>query len=109
MRVLLDENLPRRLKRHLPADWDVAAVPECGWSGIKNGALLQLANKRFDRFITMDRGIEFEQNLTEAKISIILLRAISNRLPDLLPLVPRLIAELPNARSGTVMIVESVE
>jgi predicted nuclease of predicted toxin-antitoxin system len=106
MRVLLDENLPRRLKRHLPSEWEVATVPECGWSGKKNGALMQLATDRFDRFITMDRGIEFQQNLFQSSISVMLLRAVSNRLPDLLPLIPKLIEEAPKAIPGVVVVVE---
>jgi hypothetical protein len=109
MRVLLDENLPWRLKRHLPADWEVATVPECGWSGKKNGTLIRLAADRFDRFVTMDRGIEFEQNLSVIHISVILLRAVSNRLPDLLPLVPKLIDAVSNAAVGAVVVVESTQ
>jgi predicted nuclease of predicted toxin-antitoxin system len=90
MRVLLDENLPRRLKQHLPFDWRISTVGECGWSGKKNGELLQLAEQDFDCFLTMDRGLEYEQNLEGRTVSVVLLRAPSNRLADLLPLVPEI-------------------
>jgi hypothetical protein len=63
MRALLDEDLPRRLKRHFPADVEVLTVQERGWSGIKNSALLRLAAGAFEVFLTMGRGAEFQQNL----------------------------------------------
>jgi hypothetical protein len=42
MRLLLDECVPKRLKRHL-SEHDVQTVPEAGWAGLKNGALLRVA------------------------------------------------------------------
>ncbi len=61
IRVLLDENLPRKLKWSLDAD--VVTVPERGWGGIKNNRLLRLAASEFDVLLTMDRGLEYQQNL----------------------------------------------
>ncbi|MDQ2695700.1 MAG: DUF5615 family PIN-like protein, partial [Pseudomonadota bacterium] len=63
MRVLLDENLDRRLKRAFESDFDVVTVTERGWSGKTNGELLRLAEVEFDVLVTMDRGIEHQQNL----------------------------------------------
>ena len=54
MRVLLDESLPRRLARHL-ASIDADSVFDRGWSGLKNGALLELAEKEYDAFLTADQ------------------------------------------------------
>lgn len=108
MRVLLDENLPRRLKQHLPLDWAVGTVVECGWSGKKNGELMQLAEQGFDCFLTMDRGLEYQQNLAGRTVSIVLLRAPSNRLADLLPLVPALEAAVKQAGSVSLTIVGDV-
>jgi hypothetical protein len=71
-----------------------------GWSGTRNGALMRLAETSFDVFITMDRGIEYQQNLAGFKLAVILLRAASNRLDDLLPLVPELMTILPTSASG---------
>jgi predicted nuclease of predicted toxin-antitoxin system len=89
MRVLLDENLPRRLKRYFAEEVDVMTVREQGWSGKKNGDLLQEAQTVFDAFVTTDQGIPHQQNLALFSIAIILLEARSNRLVDLLPLMPR--------------------
>lgn len=92
MRILLDENLPRKLKDHLPGD--VKTVPECGWAGVKNGRLLALANAHFDVFVTMDKGFPFQQNLSGLHLCTLVLSAPSNDIDDLLPLVPPLRAAL---------------
>ena len=47
-RVLLDENMDRRLKRHFDPELEVHSVMEMGWSGLKNGRLLDQASKDFD-------------------------------------------------------------
>jgi hypothetical protein len=87
MRVLLDECIPRRLKRELPGH-KVLTVTEHGWSGIKNGRLLGLANVEFDVSLTVDQNLKYQQNLTAFHIAIILLVARNNRLKTLLPLMP---------------------
>ncbi len=97
MRVLLDENLPKRLKQEMPLEWAVASVAECGWAGKKNGELMRLAEHQYDCFITMDRGIEFQQNLSAYQIAIVLIRAQSNRFPDLVPLIPDLVTTVQGA------------
>jgi hypothetical protein len=79
--------LPRRLKQEFRNDVDVITVPERGWSGMKNGELLRLAVKEFEVFVTMDAGIEYQQNLAGFSIAIIVLHASSNRLVDLKPLM----------------------
>ena len=71
-----------------------------GWSGTKNGELLSLAEKDFDVFITVDRNLSFQQNLPRYNIAVIVLRAPSNRVNDLRPLVPQLLALLPTAKRG---------
>jgi Domain of unknown function (DUF5615) len=58
MRVLLDECVPRKLKREL-ANHEVQTVTEHGWSGIKNGDLLKLAEAEFDIFLTVDQNLSF--------------------------------------------------
>lgn len=60
MRLLLDECIPKRLKRELLGH-EVRTVQDMGWSGIKNGALLRLADGRFDALLTVDQGIEYQQ------------------------------------------------
>ena len=96
MRVLLDECLPKQLAREL-GDHDVRTVTQMGWSGKKNGELLQLAAARFDVLITIDKFLQSEQTLPKG-FSVITLRASSNRLDSLLPLVPELSRVLSSLR-----------
>jgi predicted nuclease of predicted toxin-antitoxin system len=86
MKVLLDECVPRKLRRELP-EHEVLTVTEKGWSGIKNGKLLALAEKEFDVFLTIDQNLKYQQNLKAFNIGIILLVARNNRLKTLLPLM----------------------
>jgi predicted nuclease of predicted toxin-antitoxin system len=101
MKILLDKCIPRKLKFSLP-DHE-CLVPEAGLAGKKNGALLSLAESAgFEIFATMDKGLEYEQNLAGRSIAILILRAKSNRLADLLPLVPDLRRTMKLARKGEI-------
>jgi len=108
MRLLLDECLPRRLKAHFPTDFIVNTVQDQGWSGRRNGELMRLAEAEFDAFITMDRSVEYQQNLAGFNLSVFLLRAVSNRLADLLPLLSDLLTALPSAAPGQLRQVPEV-
>ncbi|WP_372716002.1 DUF5615 family PIN-like protein [Immundisolibacter sp.] len=70
MRLLLDESVPRRLRKHLPLH-DVKTVVEMGWGGVKNGALLVLAGRGFDAFITVDKNLPYQQNLTKLPVAVV--------------------------------------
>ncbi len=99
-KVLLDECIPRKLSSHL-SGYECLTVPEAGWAGKKNGELLSLAeNAGFQVFVSLDQGIELQQNLTGRKIAVILLRAKSNRLADLIPLVEKILMSLSSLELG---------
>lgn len=102
MRVLLDECLPWKLKREI-AGHEVATVADMGWRGIKNGALLRLAEARFDVLLTIDQNLPYQQNLTIARIAAIMMTAQSNRLIALYPLIPQVLAVLQTIQPGTVV------
>ncbi len=72
MKVLLDECVPRKLRRELP-EHEVLTVTEQGWSGVKNGKLLALAAPEFDLFLTVDQSLKYQQNLKGVDIGIITL------------------------------------
>ena len=95
MRILLDESIPRRLSRAL-AEHTVSTVVEAGWSGVKNGKLLALAAGQYDVFVTADRNLQYQQNLSSLPLAVVVLVAYDNRLPTLLQLVPELIVSLAN-------------
>ncbi len=103
MRLLLDEQLDRRLKRFFGEEHEVVTVRERGWGGKENGELIEAAQREFDALVTMDRGIPHQQNLTGVDLMIILLEARSNRLADLTPLVEGVEAALLKARPGEVV------
>jgi hypothetical protein len=100
MRLLLDECVPRKFKNALPGH-DCRTVPEEGWAGRKNGELLSLAEKSdFEVFLTLDRGLEYEQNLRGRVIAVVLVRAQSNRLADLLPHSAEILRVLRSIRAS---------
>lgn len=104
MKILLDECIDRRLAREF-VDYEVKTVPQMGWAGIKDGQLLALAEAEFDVFITVDRNLSFQQNLSQFDIAIIVLQAPSNRLADLIPLVPKVLAILATAVKGQATVI----
>jgi hypothetical protein len=107
MRILLDECVPRPLRRELPGH-DVRTVPEMGWSGKKNGELLQLmAAAGFEVFLTVDQNLRYQQSLQGAGVAVVLLVAVSNRMADLSPLMPRVVAALATAQPGKVIEVRA--
>lgn len=99
MRVLLDEQLPIGLAAALQGH-SVDTVARRGWTGITNGELLRRMGTEYDVLITMDRGIEFQQNLATVSVRILLVRAPSNRMMHLLPLVPAILEALPTLQPG---------
>ena len=99
MRILLDECIDRQLAKDIVAH-EVKTVPQMGWATIKNGELLALAEQQFDVFVTVDRNLSFQQNIPRYNIAVIILRAPSNRLKSLQPLVPRVLQVLPTAKRG---------
>lgn len=102
MRVLLDENLDWRLVRYFDADFQVTTVSQQGWKGMRNGELLRQAAATFDALITMDKGIEHQQNLRKYTIGIILISAKSNRLQDIQPAMLRVNQVLRTLEPGQV-------
>ena len=101
MRVLLDEKVPAGLVALLPGH-EVRTVTSMGWSGVKNGELLRRTAGQFDAFVTMDRSLEFQQKLGPLPFGILLIRAASNRLHDVQPLIPDILAALPALVPGKV-------
>ena len=90
MRLLLDESVPRRLAAQYPDRFEVQSVPQMGWAGTGNGALLLLAaNRGLDALIIVDRVIAHEQNPNSLPIPVVVMLAVRNRLQELQPLVPQ--------------------
>jgi hypothetical protein len=104
MRVILDECLPRKLGPELVGH-NVTTVQKEGWSGILNGWLLAQIAGKFDAFITVDKNLPAQQETNELSFGVIVLRAPSNRLKDLRPLVPQLLSALTTITPGKIAVV----
>jgi hypothetical protein len=87
------------VRRELPGH-EVDTVTGHGWSGIKNGKLLALADAEFDVFLTVDQNLKYQQNLSTFRIAVILLVARNNRLRTLLPLMPEVREALERIGAG---------
>ena|SRR5438034_7512352 len=105
MKVLLDECLPKPLKREIQADF-VQTVPEAGWASKKNGELLRLAESIFDVFLTNDQNLEHQQNLSNYRLAVIVIVAPTNDINDLLPLVPQMNKALSNIKVGDIKYIK---
>lgn len=89
MRILIDECLPAALRETLAGlGFECETVRRAGYGSKKNGELLSLAEGRWDVLLTSDRRIKYQQNMTGRRVSIVVLRAKSNRMKDLVPLMP---------------------
>jgi predicted nuclease of predicted toxin-antitoxin system len=106
MRVILDECLPRRLGREL-TDHLVSTVPQAGWAGISNGKLLARIAGNYDAFLTVDKNLSAQQQTAALPFGVVVLRAPSNRLEDLQPLVSAILAALTDLQPGSVVIVSA--
>ena len=101
MRVLLDECVPRALRKELPGH-EVKTVAEAGWAGVRNGELLQLAAKQFDLLLTVDRNLEYQQNFAGLTLAVIVVHTPSNDVTVLRHLMPAVLAAIPTTKPGMV-------
>jgi len=104
MRVLIDECVPRKVKSSFSMH-ECTTVQEAGFGGKQNGDLLALAEGKFDVFLTVDKGIQYQQSLSGRPIAVLIIRAASNDIDDILPHVPDCIAALDSIQPGRVVVV----
>lgn len=104
MKILLDECLPKKLKKHFQGH-EIYTVPEMGWGGTKNGALLKLAAGKFELFVTIDQNLQYQQNLSQPPLAIIVLKALNNRYQTLLPLAPKIMNAIGTIQPNQIVYV----
>lgn len=97
MKILLDECTPHVLKKLLTG-FEIKTVQDQGWSGITNGALLRLAEGKFDVFITSDQNLKNQQNLAGRQLAIIQLP--TNQVPLVVKLAPKVQVTLQRIQTG---------
>ena len=105
MRILLDECVPKALKRSFRPDHQPLTVADAGWGGLKNGALLQRAAEQFEVFVTVDASIRHQQRLERYPIIFVLLEALRNDIVLLEPLVPQVLEALATAKPGDLVVI----
>jgi len=106
VRVLLDANLPRALASLLTGH-ETQTAQQRGWADLDDGPLLDAcAAAGYQAFVTLDQSLRFQQSLrARPTVAVLVLRARTNRIDDLRPLVPPLLAALPSAPRGDVTLV----
>ncbi len=102
MKILLDECLPKRLKREL-ASHEVKTVPEAGWAGKKNGVLLKLMIDEFDVFVTVDQNMQYQQMLEDIPMAFIVLIAHNNTFETLQPMMVEVLSVLDTIKTGQII------
>lgn len=102
MRLLIDECVPRKLK-FMFRGHECQTVREAGFGSKENGELLALAENNFDVLVTIDKNIRFQQNIARRNIAILIIRASSNDLDDILSHVPAALAALATLKPGQVV------
>ena len=105
MRILLDECLPKKLKKDF-INHEVKTVPEMGWAGKKNGELLPLAENHFDIFITVDQNLQYQQNLKGRFITIFVLKSPNSRYETLKLLIPNILKKIDRELKKGVIEIE---
>jgi len=89
MKLLLDEQMPRKIAKHFDSGIIVNHVQLVGWAGIKNGELLELAAADgYDALISADKNMSYQQNNNLLPISVVVLHVLRLRIEDLAPLIP---------------------
>lgn len=94
-KLLLDENIPTRLRVYFSPDFEVYTVKFCGWTSVQNGALLTLMKEHeFYALITTDKKLHYQQNLIKYGIRVIIIDCANNSWKEILPYIPKVEQEL---------------
>lgn len=104
MKVFVDECVTYLLMPHL-ARHDFTHILDTPWRGMKNGALLRLVESSYDVFLTTDRHLPHQQNLRQLNLAFLIMRGVSNKIEDLLPLVPETLQALDRIGTGDLVII----
>jgi predicted nuclease of predicted toxin-antitoxin system len=100
VRVLIDACLPVELKTLLEGT-EVKTARDMGWQQLDNGQLLNKADDRFDVLVTMDKSMPSQQIIARHSIAVVIVKARSNRIADLSPLLPQIQAAIGRGAPGT--------
>jgi hypothetical protein len=106
-KLLLDENLPKRLKRQFSPSVKILTVNDMRWNSMKNGDLLKaMEDNNFDGLITSDQNLIYQQDINKYKLTIYILKTVDNRFETVSPLVPKIISEIKSQSDKKIRIIE---
>jgi predicted nuclease of predicted toxin-antitoxin system len=103
--VLFDENMPRKLRRDLP-EFAVRTVQEEKWAGFENGQLLRRAAATFDVLLTADQRMQYQQNLAQFDIGVVVIATSDTTLANLRTMLPRIRTAIEAVQPGALAIVK---
>ena len=107
MKILLDECVTKHLKPFL-AEHEVFTVREMDWSGIKNGKLLMLCvENQFEILITIDKNLQYQQNIDKYTLTIVILNSSTSKVEDLKEFIPSLLITINNFDKHKAYILDS--
>ncbi len=96
-KVLLDENLPAKLKYRLQDVCEIYTINDKGWNALENGDLINaMQEDGFDYLISSDKNLQFQQNLSKYSMGFIVLNVLNNNYETILPLVDKIKKVLTN-------------
>jgi len=106
-KVLLDENLPLKLKYRLQDVCEIYTVNDKGWNALENGDLINaMQSDGFDYLLTSDKNLQYQQNLAKYSMSFIVLNVPNNNYETILPLVPKIKAVLTDNTQKKLVVIE---
>ena len=106
MKILLDECVTKRLKRHLE-EFEVYTVREMGWGGIKNGKLMGLCvENNFDLLLTIDKNLMFQQNLSKFSLTIVVINSLTSKLEELIEFLPSFKSTIGSLQKSQAYIID---
>lgn len=103
--VLLDENVPRQVRKLLPM-FSVSKVQEMGIGSIKNGKLIEYAEGKFDVLVTADKSIPYQQNLKGRTLAIVVIRPKLNKMAFIIPMMNDVIDVISRIQPGEIIVVK---
>lgn len=105
IKLLIDENLPQKIKFRFGNNYNVFTVHDMGWASKQNGELLKLITfEKFDIFLTADRNIEYQQNISNLKFRLIILELPNNRYETVLPYVFQIMQAIENSNDKCIKL-----
>ena len=107
MKILLDECVTKKLKRHL-TEFEVKTVVEMNWSGLKNGSLMKVAvEENFDVLLTIDKNLEFQQKIKKYRLTIVVLDVQKSKIENLLELLPKFKEQIKDFEKGNIYLIDN--